>query len=63
MGYFDGIENQKELEIYFRLFISALVSLHNDLTEEEEIERVCEEQPGILVIPIAKPLVTNCKTP
>lgn len=58
MGYFDGMENQKELEIYFKKLVSAFISLSDDLLKEEERERQRQTIPMAPVMPTA---VRNCK--
>ncbi len=46
MGYFDGMENQAELEYYFKKFVSALISLSDDLLEGESDTRDEQEAVG-----------------
>jgi len=44
MGYFDGMENQRELEICFKTLVSAFISLSEDLLGQDELEMEILEQ-------------------
>ena len=53
MGHFDGMENQKELEIYFKKLVSAFISLSEDLLQAEtqsqyEQEDICSNKENYL---------------
>jgi hypothetical protein len=59
MGYFDGMENQIEKEIYYKKFISAFISLVEDhLGHENEQE---EKEYGAKVPPAMPPSTSNCR--
>ncbi|MCL5291218.1 MAG: hypothetical protein M1548_01645 [Actinobacteria bacterium] len=57
MGYFDGMKNQKELEIYFKKLVSAFISLAEDLDREPD-----EDEETLIMSPVI-PLVISSKTP
>jgi len=38
MGYFDGMENKREMETYFKILVSAFISLSEDLLEQEDLD-------------------------
>jgi len=54
MGYFDGMENQREMEIYFKKLVSAFISLSEDLLERESQFEDEKEALSVEEKPVAK---------
>ena len=54
MGYFDGMENQKEMEIYFKKLVSAFISLSEDLLERESKIEDEKEASSVKENPVTK---------
>lgn len=53
MGFFDGMKNQRELEVCFKKMISAFISIAEDTLEEEErlkVETEIKDQ-GVVTSP------------